>query len=342
MEGGGNIEQGISEMQIDIVLPWVDGSDPEWQKIRNQYREDGDDRVERYRDFGILKYLFRGIETFMPWVRTVHFVTMNQIPEWMNAGCEKLHLVDHRDYMPHDCLPTFNSNAIEMNFHRIEGLSEQFLLFNDDFILLRPMEETDWFRNGKPVDMLALQPDVANADNEVMPYIYLNNAMVIARHFNKIENMKQQPWAYFNLRYPFQYFAYNNLERLWPRYTGFFTAHGPSPMLKSAFEELWEMEPEVMETVSHNRFRAKTDVNQYLVREYTKQKGNFVPENILKNFRYFELSDDNEALYECIRTKGASVICINDANHSFDAETAARRMQECLESAFPEKSRFER
>ena len=329
-------------MSVDIVLPWVDGNDPNWQNIKKEYRGYGDTRPERYRDFGILKYVFRGIETCMPWVRTVHFVTMDQIPEWMNTEYKRLHLVDHRDYMPSDCLPTFNSNAIEMNFHRIEGLSEQFLLFNDDFFPLRPTEETDWFQDGMPVDMLALQPIVANADNEVMSYIYLNNAIVIARHFNKLANMKQQPKAYFHPSYPLQYLVYNNLERLWPRYTGFFTVHGPSPLLKSALEELWEKEPEVMETVSHNRFRAKTDVNQYLVREYIKQKGTFVPKNVLKHFRYFELSDQNEALYECLRKKQASVICINDGNHSFDADTAALRLRECFDALFPQKSKFEK
>ena len=43
------------------------------------------------------------------------------------------------------------------------------------------------------MDMLALQPDVANADDQVMPYIYLNNAMVLAKYFDKRENMKKCP-----------------------------------------------------------------------------------------------------------------------------------------------------
>lgn len=38
--------------------------------------------------------------------------------------------------------------------------------------------------------MLALQPDVANTKDQVMPYIYLNNAMLLAKYFDKRENMK--------------------------------------------------------------------------------------------------------------------------------------------------------
>ena len=122
-------------MPIDIVLPWVDGNDPEWRKIKQSYKSSGDEREERYRDFGLLKYWFRGIEQCMPWVRTIHFVTMNQVPEWLNSSHLNIHIVYYQDYMPEECLPTFNSNAIEMNAHRIEGLSEQFILFNDDMYI---------------------------------------------------------------------------------------------------------------------------------------------------------------------------------------------------------------
>ena len=41
----------------------------------------------------------------------------------------------------------------------------------------------DFFENGKPVDMLALQPDVANVEDTIMPYIYLNNTMLLAKYF---------------------------------------------------------------------------------------------------------------------------------------------------------------
>ena len=52
---------------IDIVIPWVDGSDPEWQIEFKKYSPDPllcDVRFERYRDLGLLKYWFRGIEEF--------------------------------------------------------------------------------------------------------------------------------------------------------------------------------------------------------------------------------------------------------------------------------------
>ena len=52
-------------MEIDFVLAWVDGSDREWQKEKARYCGEniqGDDRKERYRDWDILKFWFRGVE----------------------------------------------------------------------------------------------------------------------------------------------------------------------------------------------------------------------------------------------------------------------------------------
>ena len=66
---------------IDFVITWVDGSDPLWfRQKQNAKKKQGvsvdiDDRIERYRDWEILKYLFRSIENFAPWVNNVYFVT---------------------------------------------------------------------------------------------------------------------------------------------------------------------------------------------------------------------------------------------------------------------------
>ena len=172
----------------------------------------------------------------------IYFVTWGHVPKWLNGNHPKLEIVRHEDYIPGEFLPTFNSHTIELNFHRIPGLSEQFVYFNDDMFLLQQVSPGQFFRDGKPLDMLALQPVVANREDAVMPYIYLNNAMVLARYFDKRENMKQQPGAYWHPGYPLLYFGYNLLERMFPRFTGFYTVHGPSPLLKNTYEALWQRE----------------------------------------------------------------------------------------------------
>ena len=49
-----------------------------------------------------------------------------------------MRIVRHEDYIPGEFLAqTFNSHTIELDFHRIPGLSEQFVYFNDDMFLLQ-------------------------------------------------------------------------------------------------------------------------------------------------------------------------------------------------------------
>ena len=334
--------------EIDFVIAWVDGNDPEWQREKRKRNNSingtnsVDDRKERYRDWDNLQYLFRGIEKYAPWVRKVHLATWGHLPQWLNRECPKLNVVNHKEFIPEKFLPTFNANVIEWNLHRIPDLSENFVYFNDDIFLLKPVEAEDFFRNGKPVDMLALQPDVANVDNQVMPYIYLNNVMLLAKYFDKRDNIKKHPGAYFHIGYPPMYFFYNMLELAFPRFTGFYTVHGPSPLMKSTYQKLWELEPELLTQVCSHPFRHKGDVNQYVLREYQKLSGEFIPKNVQKLCGYYDVEKNNDRLVQTITGQKKKMICINDSNHEIDFEKAKQEINRALEKILPERSLFEK
>ena len=53
----------MSTHPIDIVIPWVDGSDPVWQADHAKYRasKSADNHPARYREWGLFRYWFRGI-----------------------------------------------------------------------------------------------------------------------------------------------------------------------------------------------------------------------------------------------------------------------------------------
>ena len=269
---------------IDFVITWVDNSDQAWieEKARYHTLDGTDDNEERYRNWGLLKFWFRGVEKFAPWVRKIHFITWGHLPSWLNTEHEKLHIVRHEDYIPKEYLPVFNSNLIEIYMHKIEGLSENFVYFNDDFFLTGKVQKEMFFKDGKPCDMLAFQPVVANPLNPVMSHLYLNNSLVLCKHFNKRENVMAHPGNYFKIGYPPLYFCYNMLELAFPLYTGFYTVHGPFPFCKATFEEIWEKEGEALQAMSHNRFRSNTDLTPYLFREWQKLSNNFKPTNVLK------------------------------------------------------------
>lgn len=332
--------------QIDFVVTWVDGADEAWRREKANYAQtDGeDDRRERYRDWGLLRYWFRGVERYAPWVRKIHFVTWGHLPRWLYEAHPKLHIVRHEDYIPEAYLPTFNSNVLEIYLHRIEGLSEHFVYFNDDMFLIDKVKPEYFFRGGKPRDMLALQAVVANPSNPVMSRLYLNNSMVLAAHFDKRENMRRQPGSYFNPAYPPVRFWYNVLERAFPLYTGFYTVHGPSPFCRHTFEEVWRQEGEILRGMSGNRFRSGGDVTQYLFREWQKLSGNFHPGNIERDVGYFEIGAENRKLLRAVEKQKRRILCVNDTwqEGSGDFRRVQAQLQGSFERLFPTPSGFER
>ena len=264
------------------------------------------------------------------------------MPKWLNINNPKLNIAKHSDFIPQKYLPTFSSRTIEFNLHRIKGLAERFVYFNDDMFLLKPVYMEDFFKDEKPIDMLALQPDVANVDDPTMPYIYLNNTMLLAKYFDKRSNIKKQPWAYFHIGYPPMYFLYNVLELAFQRFTGFYTVHGPSPLKKSTYQKLWELEPELLSDVCSHPFRHREDVSQYVLREYQKLSGDFVPRNTHKFCKYFNLKPENPELVKTITKQTAKCICINDSNFEIPYEHVKRELNDAFSKLFPQKSQFEK
>lgn len=329
---------------IDFVVTWVDGADPEWRAQKRIYSPESlsDDREERYRDWDLLRYWFRGVEKFAPWVRTIHFVTWGHLPPWLNTDNPRLHIVNHRDYIPQEYLPTFNSNALELCFHNIEGLSENFVYFNDDMFCLQPLKKEDFFRNGKACDMLAFQPVIANHHNPVMSHMLLNNSLVLAKYFDKRKNVRQQPAAYFHPGYPLLYLGYNLLELGFHWYTGLYTVHGPFPLCRQTFREVWERESPVLRQTMAARFRSREDVTLYLFREWQKLSGNFTPRNVHRDLAYYNAGQQEEQMLQAIRNQQRKFLCINDANHPIDFDRTRNRVREAFDQILPEPCSFER
>ena len=138
-----------STAPIDAVYTWVNGADPAFRAQLERYRDsNATDRhthaPTRFWDNQELRFSLRSIERYAPWIRHVFVVTNGQVPDWLDLGNPRLTLLDHKAIFP-DCsvLPIFNSRAIEWRLRAIEGLSTQFLYFNDDFFLGRALARED-------------------------------------------------------------------------------------------------------------------------------------------------------------------------------------------------------
>ena len=329
-----------TDNKIDFVITWVDGNDPEWQEEFIKYKklEGGDTRVNRFRDYGTLKYWFRAVEKYAPWVNNIYFITCGQCPEWLNTDNPKLKLINHRDYVPEEYLPTFSSLTIEWSFHRIEGLSEQFVYFNDDMFITAPTKPTDFFKNGRPRNSVIMDYTLPTSEPWYLrPTI---NAAVLNRNFNKREVVRKNFWKMFNPKNGiyviknFQ-FAFDN------RIPGFIACHLPTNLLKSVFKKVVETEPQVIHDTCVNKFRKPIGVNQWLVKDWQTCMGLDIPKRFSEAhcFHFYKQSDLEKAV-KAIKKQKYKIICMND--HIEDFDTAVVKLQEAFESIYPEKSSFEK
>ena len=188
---------------MDFVVTWVDENDPVWQKERQSYWNNhyGDNSVCRFRDWNLLRFWFRGVEKYAPWVRKIHFVTYGHYPQWLNVNHPKLSIVKHSDYIPSEFLPTFSSHPIELNLHRINALSEEFVFFNDDFYLLDSVVPEDFFVESLPCDSCNMTFNIPLSDMGIMGCIEQNNLMAINRHFRKSDLLRRHWRWFFNWHY---------------------------------------------------------------------------------------------------------------------------------------------
>lgn len=327
---------------IDIVVTWVDMNDPEWKVEFNKYSENPSNEENgvidaRFRDYGFLKYWFRGIEKFAPWVGKIHFVTSGQKPDWLDTSNPKLNIVDHKDFIPHEFLPTYNSVVIERYMHRIPGLSDKFVYFNDDFYMIRPVPVERFFKDGLPSDIAVFQ---YNPSWSQWYKTLKNNMRLINRNFNKKEVLLKYHDKWFTDEYEGKDWQ-NKLFRLYDKFITLRVHHNAQPYLKSTFEEVWKAENEELTHTSLNRFRSSSDYSPELFRTWQICKGNFIPYNTYKDTKMFPLMVKPKQAIKAIRNQEYSLVCLNDNKHIKNYDKLMSEIQAAFESILPEKSTFE-
>ena len=343
----------MNTQKIDFVLPWVDGSDKEWLALKSKYEASGNETLSsdpeangdnRYRDYGLLRYWFRGVERFAPWVNRVFFVTCGQKPDWLDESNPKLRLVNHREYIPSDYLPTFHSNTIELNLHRITDLSEQFVLFNDDMFLLRPVKPDFFFRKGMPVLSCDIGiPRWLSRSN--IGRIVINNCGILKQNMD----VEQQVWKhirkYANIRALGFARAAKNLASIAVNRTiipGTF-GHLPLPHLKSTFDEIWDKAPLVMDRTSRHRFRNDDCVNHWLACAWNMISGRFYPANEKDRGLFLSIApDDLPQICNTIRQQSFPQLCLSDRENILNLNQCFSEISGAFNQLLPDKSSFEK
>lgn len=310
---------------VDAVITWVDGSDPEWLRRKESFApaesaHETSDVDARFSDNNELRACLRGIAAYAPWIRHVFIVTDRQIPGFLDQdsllaeapttgfSCgTTVSIVDHSQILPHNVLPTFNSHVIESALHRIPGLSEHYLYFNDDVVLGKPSTPEDFFTPGGLL-RVALSPQGIHGDLPIMDS---------AR--NNRELLYQLTGTLMDRRYK----------------------HVPHAQSKSLAFELEEAIADRLGDTRTHRFRDPEDVSfvSSLLLSFAVATGRAVPSEF--SYSYIDLGESNAVrrLGGLMKQGGLLVNCFNQVGSM--TERNRRALAKTLEALWPWASPWE-
>jgi hypothetical protein len=322
---------------------WVDDSDPVWRAEKDAWQKAEADSWElvadgvqkaRWRDNDELKYSLRSVSRFAPWINHIYLVTgFGQAPDWLDTSNPKITVVDHRDIMPADSLPTFNSMAIESCIVNIPGLSDRFLLANDDTFFGAPIEPSYFYDSrGRTIvwhNRVKMDLYKDSTDKCYYEYItmFLHNAAVFKDAFGV---------------------SFKNIT----------PCHNIEPYVKSRICELIS-NPKIrpwIDKTTRSKFRKTFDISRWMFSWYDIMNKNAVMRRIRapKSSRHFICNIwylwtrafkrspqyTTNAKHKKLDHIKPYLFCVNDTAHSTDATRQSNR--EFLKAYFPNKSEFEK
>jgi hypothetical protein len=309
---------------IDIVYTWVDGQDPVWQAAYNVWIEEyiplflnyDSHTRNRFRNRDELKYSLRSIRQNAKFCNHIYIVTFGQRPKWLKDH-HKITVVDHKEIFqnPTD-LPTFNSQAIESNLHRIPGLSEKFIYFNDDVLLRREADESDFFTKKDKIRVY-LSPIIAPTGQilpEELSYIsaWKNTSLLLNKEF------KDEP-----------------RHRL---------AHAPFALKKSLMQEAENRFPDVFRKVSSHKFRLSDDfvITNGLVQYYAYYTDQAKLDDRRVGARLSIRSDpiENSFAIKAFFKRYPRFFCMEDSSEKENLEVD-KQVHEFLEKLYPKPAPWE-
>lgn len=323
---------------IDIVYTWVNGNDPAWRSKRDLYMPHEDEEATvpnhlseaRWRESNELMYSLRSVERFAPWVNRIFIVTDAQCPAWLNVDHPKITIVDHTEIIPEDALPVFSSHAIESCLHKIPGLSEHFILGNDDTFFGALTHPEDFFlSDGRPI-------------------VRLRGARFNRRNVQKGGN-------YYRVLYRMQSLT----KSLWGKLIRHEPHHNFDAYCKSDIEHCAEVFKGEWQRTTYRKLRHNKDMQRCIVSYYAVATGRAklrlvgrynrirTPKALIRALFTGRYAADSQWIklhlpdYEReFRKYNPLMFCMND--NAQTSEEDRKRMVAFLERMFPTPSSFER
>lgn len=312
---------------MDIVVTYLDDNS-KWREQFNYWkgRETSSGKAdiknrqafgeERLRDWGTFKYWLRGIETNCSWVNKVFIIVQDedQIPKWLNRDNPKLRIVFHEEFIPKELLPVYNCVPILMYLDKIEDLSDNYIISDDDEFFINPIPEDKFFKEDKPV----------HVDNRI-PFEYYSGKQLETSDnvFFKILNN--------NLKLEEKYMK----EKV--KY-GFY--HLPDARKKSfnlkILEENYE---EILQSLKYSKFRHEKNISATIFSDLLKICDIAVyDENLYKSCAYCCLKSS----VRFSQYRNREIVCFNDTEQLDDFGLTRIKLIRFLDKCLPNKSTFEK
>lgn len=320
-------EESGRRSPVDIVITWVDDRWPGYQDmLRRHAAAPPDLDPARTRDnLDLLRFCLRSIARHAPWINHVYLLTCRpQVPHWLDTAHPRLTVVHHDEVMPASLLPTFNSFAIISHMHLIPGLSENFLYFEDDMLLLQDVSLEDF------------------ADAEGRPFVFPHGART--PRADTIRNPRtEKPW---NLALALSNALLDGVAGAAPRRH---VNHVPLLVSKSGWQAMIQRFPDAFAATRASRFRAAGNVApEYLYPHLMLAEGKAVAASearVRASCAYVPLEDvwpvTAFALWR-LRRRNPKWVTLNDNFGKRPNSVTERMARRFLASVQPQTSAFER
>ena len=130
----------IDNEPIDILIKYIDLSDP-------LLKRDGIKHIKKDEDNGELKYCLRSILRFIPWVRKIFILMPNEKVSFLkpiNEINDKIVYIKDKDLLGFD---SESSTSFQYALFKLKnfGITDNFLLMDDDYFIGRKLKKTDFF-----------------------------------------------------------------------------------------------------------------------------------------------------------------------------------------------------
>ena len=305
-------EAAVEEMtpSIDLIITYVNGSDRNWVNDFIKTTKTHTPTPTRFRSWGTLKYLFRGIQKYMPFVRNILLVVArpSQVPVWINT--ENVRVVYHDEFIPKEYLPTFNSCTIESFFWNISDLSDRVIYFNDDMFPISLLSESDFF-------------------TDVIPHIKFTEPTA----YNERSIFNAQCRSGIDLITDVLKLPKFEKDKVFRPY------HISGSFIRDNMVKVGELCKDKLPAIT-SALRMHRNVNQYIYSYYQYYINDYIDETV--DYKYFELCDKNiEDIIDNILNGKHKMVCLNDSDKLKDYARVKYRLQNCFERKFPNKSKYE-